>query len=76
MNKDCFEGMDSATVVRIFGWKHVTDQYQNRSWMIHYPVSIPGMNVYELFYTLDFQTTDGKVIGVFWSEVSPGEIKN
>lgn len=72
LNKNCFVGMDSTNIFKIFGKKRNSDLYQDGKWRIQYAVAVLNMNVYDSYLTLDFVMNKGKVEFVYYTEFSKG----
>jgi hypothetical protein len=70
-NQNCFIGMDTTKLFKIFGKKYNSDLYQDGKWRIHYAVSAVNVNVYEYHLTLDFVINKGIVSFVYYTEFGP-----
>ena len=75
-NQNCFIGMDTSKVFKIFGQKHSSDLYQDGKWRIHFPVALHDMSTLEYYLTLDFIINSGKIEMVYCTEVSKGATQN
>jgi hypothetical protein len=74
-NQNCFVGMDTVMVYKLFGNKHTIEPYQGK-WRVLYSVANPNVDVNEMHYFLAFIINDGKVELVTYLELSRGNIVN